>query len=201
MKMSTPSLIGQMTTRSTAGIAHAVDAWEHTNPLMEKGALAKFNHRFALNELQVWANRSISYSALKKLLVCFAALCILVSSFSFLQGNVLAPIFMCVDFAIVALAIMAIARRAHARDTLSIEDAQLVVVRIERGAHTQIYQFPLGWLRFNLSQGDNETRIWLSASGQSAQFGSFLNIEQRASLALQVESFLDLAKARALSTL
>jgi uncharacterized membrane protein len=84
---------------------------------------------------------------------------------------------------------------------LSIVDSQHVILRIERGAREQIYRFHLGWIRINLVQIDNQTRIWLSASGQSAQFGSFLNMQQRASLALQVESFLDLAKARALSTL
>jgi uncharacterized membrane protein len=200
MKMSTPGVPRQMTTRSTAETAQAIPGWEHCNPLLEKGALAKFNHSLSANALQVWANRSISYGALKQLLFCFAALCILVSTFSFLQGNVLAPIFMCVDFGIVALALSAIVRSAHARDTLSI-DAQQVILRIERGAKEQIYRFHLGWIRINLARDDNQTRIWLSASGQSAQFGSFLNMEQRASLALQVESFLDLAKARALSTL
>jgi uncharacterized membrane protein len=201
MKTSSAGSSSQMTTRSTADSAHDHPAWEYVNPLLEKDALANFNHLRSEQELRVWANQSISNRALRNLLLSFALLCMLVASFSFCQGNVMAPIFMLLDFAIVALALKLIAAQSNVGDALRLEARDLLVLHSVRGARELEYRFPLAWVRINVEQHADQTRIWLSASGQSVEFGSFLNTQQRASLSKQVESFLDLAKSRALSTL
>ena len=161
---------------------------------------ANFNGYSTDTEFAVSANRSISESALKKIFLTLIIVCVMVAAFSYTQGNVLVPVFVVIDLTIVCGAILAVARASNARDTLvvDLESKQLLVLTTRKRSISQ-RAFSLGWVRLQIEDTISAPRIFLTASGNSVEIGSFLNHEQRVSLANQLTSFLELAKARALN--
>ncbi len=172
--------------------------WE--NALIARGALAIFNGCATEHEFIVSANRSISNSGLKRFFIALACVCLAVAGVSYLQGNVLVPMFVIIDLAIICTAILAVARASTATDTLYVDDAAglLWVRAIGKRSRTQ-QSFNIRWVRLQIEGPIDARRIYLTASGRSVEIGSFLNHEQRVSLANQLKSFLELAKARALN--
>ena len=172
--------------------------WE--NPLIARGALAVFNGCASEHEFSVSANRSISRSGLKRFFIALACVCLAVSGVSYLQGNVLVPMFVTIDLAIICAAVLAVARASTATDTLSVDDAAGLLWVHSTGKRSSARQsFNIRWVRLQIGGPIDARRIYLTASGHSVEIGSFLNHEQRVSLANQLKSFLELAKARALN--
>jgi len=172
--------------------------WE--NPLITPGTLAHFNGFTTDTEFTVSANRSISNLALKKIFFALACACLVVAGFSFTQGNVLVPVFVLIDLAIVCVAILAVAQASTACDRLVVDPGRkLLSVRTTRKHSTSQQSFNVAWVRLQIEGPISAPRIYLTASGNSVELGSFLNHEQRVSLANQLMSFLELAKARALN--
>lgn len=170
------------------------------NPLITPGALAHFNCHVSQDEFTISANRSISNAGLKKIFLTFIFVCLVVAGFSYAQGNVLVPMFVALDLAIVCSAIFAVARACTASDSLHIDtrSGKLLVRTIRKGSEAQ-HVFSLGWVRIHTEGALEARRIYFTASGSCVEIGSFLNHEQRVSLANQLKSFLELAKARALN--
>ena len=172
--------------------------WE--NPLITPGALANFNGYSTDTEFTVSANRSISDSALRKIFLTLVIVCVMVAGFSFIQGNVLVPVFVIIDLAIVFGAILAVTQASNARDALIVDfDSKQLLVRTTRKRSTSERAFSIAWVRLQIEAPISAPRIYLTASGQSVEIGSFLNHEQRVSVANQLTGFLELAKARALN--
>lgn len=172
--------------------------WE--NPLIAHDALAIFNGCASEHEFTVSANRSISNSGLKRFLAALTCVCIAVAGISYLQGNVLVPMFVVIDLAIICTAVLAVARASTATDTLYVDDqAGTLTVRSIGKRFTTQRSFNIRWVRLQIDGPLDAQRIYLTASGHSVEIGSFLNHEQRVSLANQLKSFLELAKARALN--
>ena len=170
------------------------------NPLIARGALAVFNGCATEYEFTISANRSISNSGLRKLFIAIVCVCLAVAGVSYFQGNVLVPMFVLIDLAIICMAVFAVARASTATDILYVDDqAGLLWVRsIGKRSRTQ-QSFNIRWVRLQIEGPLDARRIYLTASGHSVEIGSFLNHEQRVSLANQLKSFLELAKARALN--
>ncbi len=172
--------------------------WE--NPLVPAGALANFNGSITDAEFTIAANRSISNSSLKKIFLALLFVCVVVAGFSYSQGNVLVPVFVVIDLAIVCFAILAVARASTASDVLTVDSSnKLLSVRSSRNRATSQCTFILAWVQLRTVGPTTAPRIYLIASGNSVEIGSFLNHEQRVSLASQLIRFLELAKARALN--
>lgn len=170
------------------------------NPLIAPGTLANFNGFVTDSEFTVSANRSISNLGLKKFFFALAFVCFVVAGFSYMQGNVLVPMFVILDLAIVCAAILAVARASRASDTIIVHaDSKRLLVRTCRKQLTSQLAFNIGWVRLETEGSIHAPRIYLTASGNSVEIGSFLNHEQRVSLASQLKVFLELAKARALN--
>ena len=170
------------------------------NPLIAPGALANFNGFATDAEFTISANRSISNSGLKKLFFALAFACVVVAGFSYMQGNVWVPMFVLLDLAIVCAAIFAVARASRASDTIIVNsDDKRLLVRTCRRQLTSQRTFNLLWARLETTGPTHAPRIYLTASGSWVEIGSFLNHEQRVSLANQLKGFLELAKARALN--
>ena len=170
------------------------------NPLIAPGALAQFNGFASDDEFTISANRSISNAGLKKIFFTFVFVCLVVAGFSYTQGNVLVPMFVVLDLAIVCGAIFAVARACSASDSIFVQAStgKLLVRSIRKSAESQ-QAFSIAWVRLQIEGNLDAPRIYLAASGSSVEIGSFLNHEQRVSLANQLKGFLELAKARALN--
>ncbi len=170
------------------------------NPLIAPGALAHFNGFATDAEITISANRSISNSGLKKFFFSLIFVCLVVAGFSYMQGNVLVPMFVALDLVIVCAAIVAVAQASTASDSLIIDaDNKQLMVRTIRKRLTSEQAFNVTWVRLQIEGPAAAPRIYLTASGSSVEIGSFLNHEQRVSLANQLKGFLELAKARALN--
>lgn len=170
------------------------------NPLISPGALGNFNGSASDSEFTIAANRSISNSALKKIFVAVLAICMVVAGFSYSQGNVWVPVFVVIDLSIVCFAVLAVARACTASDALIIDSSnKLLSVRSNRNRACSQCTFILAWVQLRTVGPNTAPRIYLIASGNSVEVGSFLNHEQRVSLASQLIRFLELAKARALN--
>ena len=168
------------------------------NPLIAPGALAHFNGVATDDEFTISANRSISDAGLKKIFATLVFVCCVVAGFSYAQGNVLVPVFVALDLAIVCSAIFAVARACTASDSLRLDSHNRLLVRSIRKRVVSQRSFNVSWVRLQMDGPIDAPRIYLTASGSSVEIGSFLNHEQRVSLANQLKSFLELAKARAL---
>ena len=170
------------------------------NPLIAPGALAHFNSVATDDEFTISANRSISNAGLKKIFFTLVCACLVVAGFSYAQGNVLVPMFVALDLAIVFSAIFAVARACVASDSLQIDALTgTLLVRSIRKRGVSQRSFKISWVRLHIEAPIDAPRIYLTASGSYIESGSFLNHEQRVSLANQLKSFLELAKARALN--
>jgi uncharacterized membrane protein len=205
-------------------MANSVLGWEHINPLLGPDGLASFNGTLDENALTVCANQSISWFGVKKILKAFSALCIAISAFSVLQGNVMAPIFLLVNLAIVSIALTLAAKATETSDSLCLESdfsrparesthteaaflsgsvvqnvrLQLVRTRAGRVAAPQLLS---GWVRCEMQNTDGDIHVCLRTSATIVEIGSFLNTEQRKRMGAQVKTFIDLANARVISTL
>ena len=170
------------------------------NPLIAPGSLAHFNGCATDAAFTISANRSISSLGLKRFFVALIAVCLTVACFSYMQGNILVPLFVALDLAIVCAATFAVAQAGMASDSLTVDaENQLLRVRsIKKRAALQ-QSFNISWVRLQIQGSTHAPRIYLTASGNSVEIGSFLNNEQRVSLASQLKVFLELAKARALN--
>ena len=178
------------------GLGEAV--W--VNPLIAPGTLAHFNGVASDDQFTISANRSISNAGLKKIFFTLVFACFVVAGFSYAQGNVWVPMFVALDLAIVCSAMFAVARACVASDSLQLDTlAGTLFVRSISKRGTSQRSFNIRWVRLQIEGPLDAPRIYLTASGSSVEIGSFLNHEQRVSLANQLKSFLELAKARALN--
>ncbi len=178
------------------GLGEAV--W--VNPLIAPGTLAHFNGGASDDQFTISANRSISNAGLKKIFFTLVVACFVVAGFSYAQGNVWVPMFVALDLVIVCSAMFAVARACVASDSLQLDTlAGTLFVRSISKRGTSQRSFNIRWVRLQIEGPLDAPRIYLTASGSSVEIGSFLNHEQRVSLANQLKSFLELAKARALN--
>ena len=188
-----------MTIRRTAK-AVGCPAWEHSNPLVAAGALAQYRVQLSHDEIVVYANNSMDHKVLRRLFTMFALFCALICALSVAQGNLWAPLFLLGNSALVVFALRSVMRRCQAADSISVH-GQTLIGRQNRQAHQRQMVFPLAWVQLMVEHPRAECRVHLRAHGESMEMGSFLNREQRERLAEQLRTFLDLAKARAVSTL
>ena len=188
-----------MTTRTTAK-ATALPSWEHVNPRLPVGALAQYRAQASVDELVIYANSSMDFMLLRRLFRAFALFCVLICALSVLQGNIWAPIFLALNGVLVAFAMRAVMRRCQAADCVLVRGRELLARQNRQGRQHEVV-FPLAWVRLMVEHPRAECRILLIAHGESMEIGSFLNREQRERLVEQLKTFLDLAKARAVSTL
>ena len=178
--------------------------WEPHNPRLEPGALAEFGGYVTVSEFCASANRSLSPVQARWLMRGFALLCILVSGFSYLQGNVIAPIFLAVNALIFAAAVLAIRKACDSGDYLKIADqGRLQVLCKRRG---QVARFNVTIAQTRLTR-DRVADVVILESGVMGdqdlelQLGEFLNPDQREQMFERLDRFLSLAKAQLVSKL
>jgi uncharacterized membrane protein len=178
--------------------------WEHHNPRIEPGALAEFVGYVTESEFCASANRSLSPLHARWLVRGFAVLCILVSGFSYLQGNVIAPVFLATNALILTASIIAIRKACDSGDYLKIVgDGNLQVLCKRRG---QIACFDVTIAQARLTR-DRETDVVILEGGvkgtpnSELRLGEFLNPDQREQMFEQLDRFLSLAKAQLVSKL
>lgn len=188
-----------MTTRTTAK-ATALPSWEHVNSRLAVGALAQYRAQASADQLVIYANNSMDFMLLRRLFRAFALFCALICALSVLQGNIWAPIFLLLNGVMVAFAMRAVMRRCQAADSVTVRGRDLIARQNRLGRQHEVV-FPLAWVRLMVEHPRAESRVHLRVHSESMEIGSFLNREQRERMAEQLKTFLDLAKARAVSTL
>lgn len=180
--------------------ASARPKWTHVNPRVSADALAQYRMHATEQELVVFANSSMDAQVAWRVFRAFAFFCICICAFSVAQGNIGAPLFLLLNGALVMLALRSVQRRCQAHDQVLVQGADLIGRQIRFTQQAEVV-FPLAWVQLMVEHPGAECRTYLRARGEWMEIGSFLNREQRERLAEQLKTFLDLAKARAVSTL
>ncbi len=163
--------------------------------------LGLFNGEVAAtgDALSVCANRSLSYAGLRRVLVVFASVCVLIAMASALQGNYFAPVFALINIAVVSAALLVAWHVGDAKDSLAFVDNQIVIA-IARGEKVAHFAFHPLWTAVKMDrQSGADPHLWVSSQGQAVEIGSFLNAEQRQALFPHVQALWSLARERSVS--
>jgi uncharacterized membrane protein len=178
--------------------------WEHHNPLIEAGALAEFVGYITESEFCASANRSLSPLHARWLVRGFALLCILVAGFSYLQGNVIAPVFLAINALILTVAVLAIRRACDSGDYLKITDNGRLQVLCKRRGHVARFNVTIAQTRLTHDRVADAVILEYGVKGINdleLRLGEFLNPDQREQMFERLGRFLSLAKAQLVSKL
>jgi uncharacterized membrane protein len=174
----------------------AVIPWNHFNPRIEEGLLAQFDGFASETELCASANRSLTPAQAKKLCWAYSVLCIAVVAATYLQGNVIAPVFLLINAGILAFAARLVWRASDSGDYVRVSPEGCVEVwRKRRGqvAKTTFVGPPRAiWER---------EALWLVAGNKRELVAEFLNPDQRSRFFEHLERLIHLANAPLVSKL
>lgn len=118
-----------------------------------------------------------------------AAVSMVVAIYSFMQGNVFAPLFALAHMAFVAFALRWAWRGGERYEVVAV-DSRSVTVR--RSAQPGLaFEAAPHWVRVALEGKDEDVRVVLGSSGRRIVLGSFLAPEERRRLASRLKDMLD----------
>lgn len=121
---------------------------------------------------------------------------LLVSAFSFIQGNVLAPWFALLDLMLVAACFVVVWRKGDHYDCIRL-DADRVAIARQRGAALREAVYLTGWVRV-WSEADarrgGERCVYLGSHGRRTEVGSFLGAAERQRLERMIKDRLRQAR-------
>lgn len=142
-------------------------------------------------------NRSATPRFLRRFLLGLALTSGLVCGFSFLQGNVLAPVFAVFELALVVILIQKVWAQADAEDRI-VWDGEKVRVTLRRGRREATAEFHPYWMRLErraARRAGDPPRLWLGSHGRLVEVGSFLSGERRTAFAGEIVALLENARA------
>lgn len=170
--------------------------WTHVNSRLEPSALAEFSGFVRETELCAHANRSLSPFGVKLVIAGYALVSLFVVGFTYLQGNVIAPVFLLINALILAFAGRAVWKGTDSGDYFRVDENALHVCRKRQGRVDQ-RQLPLERVRLDRDDAD----CWLEHGTERLRIGEFLNLDQRKRMFEQLDELLRLAKAQLVSKL
>jgi uncharacterized membrane protein len=128
-------------------------------------------------------NRSASPATLLGVFAALAFSVLMVSLFSYLQGNVWAPLFALADLALVAVCFRWVWRRGEDYDCIRL-DSEKVAIESRRGPQARTVSYQTGWARVwsELDRRGDGSNVFVGSHGKRTEVGSFLIDAQRAHL-------------------
>ncbi len=144
--------------------------------------------------MQRWVlkpNRSLDLRQAKRffgLVICTA---VLVTGFSWLQGNVFAPAFAAFELSVLAVVFWIVWRRAERAEVISIDPERVSVSRVPE--LIEALSEPPQWVRLEAQDG----QLYLACRGRRVGVGRFLGEAEREQLANDLEHGLRSARAQA----
>jgi uncharacterized membrane protein len=163
-------------------------------------AVNTLNGEIADEKVLVRANRSLSYSGLRKVLLGFGVAALWIACLAATQGNYFAPVFAALDIAVVVTALLIVWHLGDAADSIAME-AGSVVIEKQRGTRTERFVFNPAWVRCECNLAKGGRHLLVCSHGDAVELGSFLNDEQRETLLKHVRALLRLARERCVPTL
>lgn len=120
---------------------------------------------------------------------------LMVSAFSYMQGNVLAPWFALLDLMLVAACFAVVWRKGAHCDRIRL-DAERVAIARRRGREVREAVYQTGWVRvWSEADGHSERCVYLGSHGRRTEVGSFLGAAERARLERMIKDRLRQARA------
>ncbi|GMU43217.1 MAG: DUF2244 domain-containing protein [Xanthomonadales bacterium] len=131
-------------------------------------------------EIVVRPNRSADLATLLAVYAGLSASVLLVSGFSFIQGNVLAPWFALLDLTLVAACFAVVWRKSAHHDCIRF-DTDRVVIASRRGTAVCEAVYQTGWVRVWSESGKyrGDRCVCVGSHGRRTEVGNFLGATER----------------------
>lgn len=152
--------------------------------------------RSGVVEILARPNRSASLATLASIFAALASAVFAVSLFSFMQGNVYAPVFALADVVFVGSCLYAVWRRGDDYDRISLS-ADEVAIEVRRGTVARQVVYQTAWARVWAERDERRgaAGLYLGSHGRRTEVGSFLVDAERARLAALIKIRLGQARA------
>lgn len=149
-----------------------------------------------LHSVVACPNRSATPLQLVVVVAGLAMLCGAVCGLSFLQGNLLAPLFGVLDVVLVGVCLRWVWRTTDQSDAVSWSGGAIEVC-LRRGKRRWLYRFHPCWVRL-VRESDHRVaagvRLFIGSHGRRLELGRFLGAAQRAAFANDVARLLQAAR-------
>jgi uncharacterized membrane protein len=179
-----------------SGRVDTILPWEYFNPRIAEDSLAEYVGYCDERQLCASANRSLTPTQAKYLCFGFGAACSIVVAFTYLQGNIIAPLFLLINALILSFAARAVWKASDSGDFVGrLPDGSLELWQKRRG---QIAKRRFTSAARALIEDD---RVWIVSGPERVQVGEFLNPDQRSRFFVRLERLLRLANAPLVSKL
>lgn len=136
-------------------------------------------------------NRSLDLRQARLFFGLVVAAAVLVTGYSWLQGNVFAPIFAVLEIGVLALVFWVVWQRAERAEVISINPQRVSVSRMPELA--EALNEPPQWVRLEAQEG----QLYFACRGRRVGVGRFLGEAERERLARDLEHGLKAARAQA----
>lgn len=136
-------------------------------------------------------NRSLDMRQARLFFGWVAAAAVLVTGYSWLQGNVFAPLFAMLEIVLLAVVFWKVWRRAERAEVISINPQRVSVSRVPE--LVEAMSEPPQWVRLEAQDG----QLYLASRGERVGVGRFLGEAERKQLAKDLEHGLRTARAQA----
>lgn len=130
-------------------------------------------------------NRSLSRSALWRVVAGMAVVVALVGALSWWQGNVFAPVFALLEAGLLAGCLFWVWRRAEQAELISLGPDRLCVRRLPE--LVDVFEAHPAWVRLDVIQG----RLLVRSSGRRIELGSALGEVEKRRLAQELAGLLE----------
>ncbi|SDD83681.1 DUF2244 domain-containing protein [Aquimonas voraii] len=135
-------------------------------------------------------NRSLDLRQARRFFALVVATSVLVSGYSWTQGNVFAPVFAVAELSVLALVFWVVWRRAERAEVISINPDRVSVNRVPE--LVEALSEPTPWVRIEARDG----QLYLASRGRRVDVGRFLGEAEREQLAKDLEHGLRQARAQ-----
>lgn len=134
-------------------------------------------------EIVARPNRSATPATMLGVFAALSFSVLMVSLFSYLQGNVWAPLFALADLTLVAVCFRWVWRRGEDYDLIRF-DSEQVAIESRRGLQARTVSYQTGWARVwsELDRRGDGRYVFVGSHGRRTEVGSFLVDAQRAHL-------------------
>lgn len=132
-------------------------------------------------EIVARPNRSLDLRRLCLALVALAVAVFAVAGFSYVHGNLWAPLFALLDVVVVGACLVLVWMRGGDLDRIRL-DPEALVVEYRRGARSHCWRYPSAWVRVWLEPGGSAhalPRVCIGSHGRCTVVGDFLVEEER----------------------
>lgn len=135
-------------------------------------------------------NRSLNLRQAWRFFALVIGVSVLVSGYSWVQGNVFAPAFAVAEISVLALVFWVVWRRAERAEVISINPDRVSVNRVPD--LVEALSEPTHWVRLEARDG----QLYLASRGRRVDVGRFLGEAEREQLAKDLEHGLRKARAQ-----